>query len=82
MLVLGAAVVVGVEIEVEVEVADRAEVEAPHELLVLDFRRLRLVLAAVEVEATTSPVGLGVHQVLVQLEASDTSEAETVSEAK
>lgn len=45
-----------------------------------DLRPLRVVLA-VEVDHPAFAVGLGVHQVLVQLDASATEEAEEVTEA-
>lgn len=54
---------------------------AAHGVLVLVFRRLLAVLVPVDVEAVASAVGLGVHQVLVQLDASGTAESEVVSVA-
>ena len=54
---------------------------ATHGELVLVFRRLLDVLVPVGVEAMASVVGLGVHQVLVQLDASGAAESEAVSVA-
>jgi hypothetical protein len=54
---------------------------AADEMLVLVFRRLRVVVASVDVAAIVGIVGLGVHQVLVQLDASGAAESEVVSVA-
>jgi hypothetical protein len=62
--------------ETGIEVVHESEVGAAHGALVLDFRRLRVVLASVEVGAAMSAVTLGVHQVFVQLEASGSSDAD------
>lgn len=54
---------------------------AADEMPVLVFRRLRVEVASVDVAAIVGIVGLGVHQVLVQLDASGTAESEVVSVA-